>query len=82
MRWSSLCEKVHTVWTLTEHKSSHHFFGDIIRFGRCEFWKIHVLLRPSLMSLWLPRQQLSSYGPEVHIEVSRCPHQSKVQYVW
>ena len=48
MRWSSLCEKVHTVWTLTDHKSSHHFFGDVIRFGRCEFWKIHVLLRPSL----------------------------------
>ena len=46
MRWSSLCEKVHTVWTLMEHKSSHHFFGDVIRFGRCEFWKIHVLLSP------------------------------------
>ena len=49
MRWSLKCEKVHTVWTLTEHKSSHLFFGDVIRFGRCEFWKIHVLLRPSLM---------------------------------
>ena len=31
-----------------------------------------------VLCLWLPRQQLNRYGPEVHLEVSRCPHQVKI----
>ena len=64
MRWSSLCEKVHTVWTITEHKSSHLFFGDVIRFGR--FWKIHVLLRPSLT--WITQKKIQYLFPLVCAE--------------